>query len=81
MHGHYSGSAPSVGACEDVTTWSRPTARKLLKEAEAKGFIKIQAASEDHRKRIVFPTALTIGEYEAMVNGYMRLWKTLKSKD
>ena len=35
MHGHYAGSPPSVGACEGITAWSRPTTRKLLHEAQA----------------------------------------------
>lgn len=80
MQGYYSGSPPSVGACEEVTAWSRPTTRKLLQEAQARGFLDLRAASEDHRKRLVIPTAKTVSEYEAMVNGYMGLWKTLKKR-
>lgn len=80
MHGHYAGAPPSVGACETVTAWSRPTTRKLLHDAQARGFIEIRAAADDHRKRLIYPTAKTVSEYQAMVNGYMKLWKTLDKK-
>ena len=80
MHGHYAGSPPSVGACEGITAWSRPTTRKLLHEAQARGFIELRPAPSDHRKRLIYPTPKTVSEYQAMVNGYMRLWKTLESE-
>jgi hypothetical protein len=79
MYGYYSDNAPTVGECEQVTAWSRPTARKLMAEAESKGLIEIRAAPEDQRKRRVHPTEKTIAEYEAMVGGYLNLWQQLQA--
>jgi len=77
MEGYYADEPPSVGECESVTAWSRPTTRKILYEAQARGFIELRRADEDQRKRYVYPTAKTIAEYEAMVKGYMKLASSL----
>jgi hypothetical protein len=77
MQGYYSGESPSVGECEGVTAWSRPTTRKILYEAQARGFIELRRADDDQRKRYVYPTSKTIAEYEAMVKGYMKLASSL----
>lgn len=80
MYGYYCDNPPSVGECESVTAWSRPTTRKLLAEAVERGFMEIRPAQDDHRKRLVVPTRKTIEEYEAMVEGYLALWQTLQEK-
>jgi hypothetical protein len=80
MQGHYEGVARSVGECEEVAAWSRPTTRKLLNEAKIKGFIEIEPDPLDQRKRLITPTAITITEYESMVNGYIQFVKTLERK-
>lgn len=77
MRGYYSGSAPSVRECLDAAKCSRLTTRKLLADAVAKGFLEIRPAPDDHRKRLVIPTQITIREYEAMVRRYLGLWDTL----
>jgi hypothetical protein len=80
MQGHYEGHPRSVGACEEVAAWSRPTTRKLLNEARIKGFIDIRPDPADHRRRLVSPTPLTVSEYESMVSGYIQFVKTLDRK-
>lgn len=77
MQGHYEGAPRSVGECEEVVSWSRPTMRKLLHDATTKGFLDIRPAPDDHRKRLVHPTAQTVAEYESMVNGYMQFVASL----
>jgi len=77
MRGYYLGAPPSVRECQEKATSSRPTTRKLLADAEARGFIEIRADEEDSRKRLVTPSRRTIEEYESMVMGYLGLWDTL----
>ena len=77
MRGHYAECPPSVRECQEKATCSRPTARKLLADAEARGFIEIRPAADDSRKRLVYPSRRTIEEYESMVMGYLGLWDTL----
>ena len=77
MRGYYLGAPPSVRECQEKATCSRPTTRKLLADAEARGFVDIRADAEDSRKRLVAPTRRTIEEYESMVMGYLGLWDTL----
>ena len=80
MHCYYSSKPLTVSECEKVTSWSRPTTRKLLAEAVSKGFMEIRQVTDDHRKRLVFPTKMTVNEYEAMVEGYLLLWEGLRRK-
>jgi hypothetical protein len=77
MRGYYRKSLPSVRDCQNAATCSRLTTRKLLADAEALGFLAIRPAPDDHRKRLVHPTARAIAEYEAMVTRYLGLWDTL----
>jgi DNA-binding MarR family transcriptional regulator len=77
MRGYYGDRAPSVRECLDAAKCSRLTTRKLLADAVAKGFVEIRPAPDDHRKRLVHPTRITIAEYEAMVRRYLGLWDTL----
>jgi hypothetical protein len=77
MRGYYGGRAPSVRQCLEAAKCSRLTTRKLLADAVAKGFLEIRSAPDDHRKRLVHPTRITISEYEAMVRRYLGLWDTL----
>jgi hypothetical protein len=77
MRGHYLGAPPSVRECQEKATCSRPTTRKLLADAQARGFIDIRAAADDSRKRLVTPSKRAIEEYESMVMGYLGLADTL----
>ena len=81
MRGYYGGRAPSVRECLEAAKCSRLTTRKLLADAAAKGFIEIHSAPDDHRKRLVHPTRITVSEYEAMVRRYLGLWDTLLKKN
>ena len=77
MRGYYLANPPSVRECQEKATCSRPTTRKLLADAQSRGFIDIRAAEDDSRKRLVYPSKRTIEEYESMVMGYLSLWETL----
>src|SRR5438477_9056149 len=46
MRGYYQDAPPSVRECQEKATCSRPTTRKLLADAEARGFIEIRADAE-----------------------------------
>lgn len=81
MRGYYGQRAPSVRECVDAAKCSRLTTRKLLADAVAKGFLEIRPAPDDHRKRLVHPTPITVSEYEAMVRRYLGLWDTLLKQD
>jgi DNA-binding MarR family transcriptional regulator len=77
MRGYYMGAPPSVRECQEKATCSRPTTRKMLADAQARGFIDIRAAADDSRKRLVYPSKRAIEEYESMVMGYLSLRDTL----
>jgi DNA-binding MarR family transcriptional regulator len=77
MRGYYNGAPPSVRECQEKATCSRPTTRKLLSDAQARGFIEIRPAADDSRKRLVYPSKRAVEEYESMVMGYLSLWETL----
>ena len=77
MRGHYLGTPPTVRECQEKATSSRPTTRKLIADAEAKGFFEISSAADDSRKRLVHPSRRTVEEYESMVDGYLSLAETL----
>jgi hypothetical protein len=77
MRGYYMGAPPSVRECQEKATCSRPTTRKMLADAQARGFIDIRPAADDSRKRLVYPSKRAIEEYESMVMGYLSLWDTL----
>lgn len=77
MRGYYQNALPSVRACQNAAKCSRLTTRKLLADAVAGGFLEIRPAADDHRKRLVHPTALAVAEYESMVKRYLGLWDTL----
>jgi DNA-binding MarR family transcriptional regulator len=78
MQGYYEGTPRTLGECEDIAGWSRPTTRKLLKDARLRGFLDIRPSAEDQRKRLVFPTPLAVSEYESMVKGHMDFVASLK---
>jgi hypothetical protein len=71
MQGHFEGTPRTLGECEDIAAWSRPTTRKFLNDARQRGFLDIRPSKDDQRKRLVFPTPLTVTEYEAMVKNHM----------
>src|SRR3954467_11618165 len=71
MRGYYMGAPPSVRECQEKATCSRPTTRKMLADAQARGFIDIRPAADDSRKRLVYPSKRAIEEYESMVMGYL----------
>lgn len=71
MQGYYEGTPRTMGEIEDIAAWSRPTTRKLLNDARQRGFFDIRPSKDDQRKRLVFPTQVTISEFEAMVKGHM----------
>jgi len=77
MRGYYQDAPPSVRECQEKATCSRPTTRKLLADAQARGFIEIRPAADDSRKRLVYPSKRAVEEYESMVMGYLSLWETL----
>jgi DNA-binding MarR family transcriptional regulator len=79
MQGYYAGTPRTLGECEDIAGWSRPTTRKLLKDARQRGFLDIRPAADDQRKRLVVPTPSTIAEYESMVKGHMEFVSSLKT--
>jgi DNA-binding MarR family transcriptional regulator len=77
MRGYYMDAPPSVRECQEKATCSRPTTRKMLADAQARGFVDVRAAADDSRKRLVYPSKRAIEEYESMVMGYLSLWDTL----
>ena len=77
MQGYFQGTPRTMGECEDIAGWSRPTTRKLLNDARQRGFLDIQTAEDDQRKRLVLPTPVTIAEYESMVKGHIAFVSSL----
>jgi len=73
MRGHYLGRPPSVNECIEAASCSRVTARKIIVTAESKGYFAIRPAADDHRKRLIAPSARCIAEYEAMVGVFLKL--------
>lgn len=77
MRGYFDGQAPTVGECQDIGKCSRLTARKLIADAVALGYLELRTDSEDNRKRTVYPTDRTISEYVDMVEGYLAISKRI----
>ena len=80
MRGYYLGHPPSVNECISEAACWRETTRKILFDAEARGFLHLDAAGDDSRKKLVYPTKNCVREYEAMVDGYINLAERLASE-
>lgn len=74
IEGHYSGRPPSVQECIGAARCSRMTARRVLEDAEAMGFLSIRIDETSRRRREVVPTLLCIQQYEVVVDRHLRAW-------
>jgi DNA-binding MarR family transcriptional regulator len=72
MRGYYRGELPSVKQCIAEVKVSKDTARKIILNATARGYLEIGTAADDGRRKQVRPTRKCIREFEAMVDSYWR---------
>lgn len=77
MHGHYLKVPPSIRDCIAETRCAKETARRILQAAAARGYVRFLPAEGDARRKLVAPSRQCVAEYEAMVDGYLRLPETL----
>jgi DNA-binding MarR family transcriptional regulator len=77
LRGYYLGQLPTVHDCIATLKCSRMTTRRLLADAQRRGFIEIRPDPVDHRRKLVAPTGITVREYEALIDGYHELFRSL----
>ena len=73
MRGYYLGEPPTLKACILEARSSKETVRKIILDAQAKGYLTLRQATDDRRKKLVWPTRQCIAEFESMVDSYHRL--------
>lgn len=73
MRGHYAAAPPAIRECIAEVRCSKETARRIILLAQARGYFQLRDAPGDARKRLVVPSKQCVAEYEAMVDGYLRL--------
>ena len=74
MKGHYLNQPASFKTCITAVKCSRETARKIIFDAQSKGYLQIRQAADDRRKRLVCPTKRCIEHFEVMVDSYQHLF-------
>jgi hypothetical protein len=74
MRGHYLDDVPSFKICITSVRCSRETARKIIFDAQEKGYLQIRQAGDDRRKKLVYPTKRCIEHFERMVDNYQHLF-------
>lgn len=74
MRGHYLSEAVSFKACITAVGCSRETARKIIIDAQAKGYLLIRQAADDRRKKLVLPTKRCVEHFELMVDNYLHIF-------
>ena len=79
MRGYYAGRPPSFNECLHSVTCAAETARKIILTAHAKGYLEFRQAPSDHRKKLIYPSAQCITEYERHVDTFLRLSQELES--
>jgi hypothetical protein len=79
MRGYYAGRPPSFNDCLRSVTCAAETARKIILTAHAKGYLEFRQAPSDHRKKLIYPSAQCITEYERHVDTFLRLSQELES--
>jgi hypothetical protein len=80
MRGYYAGNPPTIRECISEANCSKETARRIILLAEARGYFQLRPTPGDKRKRLVVPMRPCVAEYEAMVDGYLKLPETLGLK-
>ena len=79
MRGHYAKVPPTIKECIAEARCSKETARRIIVLAESRGYLQVRPSAEDARKKRVMPSRLCVAEYEAMVDGYLKLPEPLAS--
>lgn len=74
MRGHYLQEPASFKTCITALRCSRETARKMIFDAQAKGYFVIRQAGDDRRMKLVTPTRRCIEHFEMMVDSYQNLF-------
>jgi len=77
MRGYYAGHPPSLNDCLRSVTCAAETARKIIRTAHAKGYLEFRHAPSDQRKKLIYPSAQCITEYERHVDTFLRLSQEL----
>lgn len=74
MRGYYLDQPVSFKSCITAVGCSRETARKIIFDAQAKGYFLIRQASDDRRKKLVAPTKRCVEHFEHMVRNYLNIF-------
>lgn len=73
MRGYYVDDLPSLKDCIHEVNISKDTVRKIINDAQARGYLEWRSAPEDRRKKLIAPTRQCIAEFESLVDAYSRL--------
>src|SRR5262249_47228246 len=79
IRGYYVGRPPRLHHFPGSGTLSAETARKIILTAHAKGYLEFRQAPSDHRKKLIYPSAQCIAEYERHVDTFLGLSQELES--
>lgn len=79
MRGYYAGRPPSLNDCLRSVTCAAETARKIILTAHGKGYLEFRQSPADHRKKLIYPSAQCITEYERHVDTFLRLSEELET--
>jgi hypothetical protein len=74
MRGYYLNQLASFKTCITSVACSRETARKIILDAQAKGYLQIRQAVDDRRMKLVVPTKRCIEQFELMVDYYHHMF-------
>jgi hypothetical protein len=66
-----------VKDCIAEVRCSKETARRIILLAESLGYLQIRPSPDDARRKQVMPSRQSVIEYQAMVDGYLKLPETL----
>jgi hypothetical protein len=72
MQGHYTNSPPSFTDCIRTAKCATETTRKIIFTAVSKGYLLLDPAEDDNRKKLIHPSKTCIDEYESHVGMFLQ---------
>jgi len=77
MRGYYTNSPPSFKDCIKSAVCATETTRKIIFNAVSKGYLSLDAAAEDSRRKRINPSKQCIEEYESHVGMFLTFAEVL----
>jgi hypothetical protein len=77
MRGYYTKSPPSFKDCIRSATCATETTRKIIFNGVSRGYLSLDAALEDSRKKLINPSKKCIEEYGSHVGMFLKFAEIL----